>query len=127
MPADRYAVDQGCDWLLPVEYPWTVVPPVLLNPLRLADAEPGELDDDEEKIRASLEELGVNMEHIRNNQGKGSRSPITGLYRILLHRAQKRRGAETVPVIRGLVQDPKKEGLLAYRGLMHSSKLCVLQ
>lgn len=120
-------MDQGCDWLLPVEYPWTVVPPVLLNPLRLADAEPGELDDDEEKIRASLEELGVNMEHIRNNQGKGSRSPITGLYRILLHRAQKRRGAETVPVIRGLVQDPKKEGLLAYRGLMHSSKLCVLQ
>ncbi|CAB1318594.1 unnamed protein product [Coregonus sp. 'balchen'] len=129
VPADRYAVDQmlGCDWLLPVEYPWTVVPPVPLNPLRLADAEPGELDDEEEEIRASLEELGVNMEHIRNNQGKGSRSPITGLYRILLHRAQKRRGAETVPVIRGLIQDPKREGLRAYRGLMHASKLCVLQ
>uniref|UniRef100_A0A8C7SWP5 non-specific serine/threonine protein kinase n=1 Tax=Oncorhynchus mykiss TaxID=8022 RepID=A0A8C7SWP5_ONCMY len=124
VPADRYAVEQmlGCDWLLPVEYPWTVVPPVPLNPLRLADAEPGELDDDEAEIRASLEELGVNMEHIRNNQGKGSRSPITGLYRILLHHAQKRRGAETVPMIRGLVQDPKKEGLLTYRGLMHSSK-----
>ncbi|CAB1332700.1 unnamed protein product [Coregonus sp. 'balchen'] len=129
VPAERYAVDQmlGCDWLLPVEYPWTVVPPFPLNPLRLADAEPGELDDEEEEIRASLEELGVNMEHIRNNEGKDSRSPITGLYRILLHRAQKRRGAETVPVVGGLIRDPKREGLRAYRGLMHSSRLCVLQ
>ncbi|XP_021445931.1 serine/threonine-protein kinase NIM1-like [Oncorhynchus mykiss] len=129
VPTERYAVDQmlGCDWLLPVEYPWTVVPPVPLNPLRLADAEPGELDDEEEEIRASLEELGVNMEHIRNNEGKDSRSPITGLYRILLHRAQKRRGAETVPVVGGLVRDPKREGLRAYRSLMHSSRLCVLQ
>jgi hypothetical protein len=62
---------------------------VPLNPLRLADAEPGELDDDEAEIRASLEELGVNMEHIRNNQGKVSHSPITGLYRILLHRPRR--------------------------------------
>jgi hypothetical protein len=33
VPADRYAVEQmlGCDWLLPVEYPWLVVPPVKSN------------------------------------------------------------------------------------------------
>uniref|UniRef100_A0A6Q2YTB6 non-specific serine/threonine protein kinase n=1 Tax=Esox lucius TaxID=8010 RepID=A0A6Q2YTB6_ESOLU len=128
VPAERYAVDQmvGCDWLLPVDYPWTVSP-VPLNPLRLADAEPGELSDEEEEIKALLQELGVTMEHIRNNQGKGIRSPISGLYSILLHRAQKGRGAETVPVVRGLVRDHKREGLRAYKGLIHSSKLCALQ
>uniref|UniRef100_A0A8C2YZK1 non-specific serine/threonine protein kinase n=1 Tax=Cyclopterus lumpus TaxID=8103 RepID=A0A8C2YZK1_CYCLU len=35
-PADRYAVDQmlGCDWLLPVQFPWTLVPPEPASPLQ---------------------------------------------------------------------------------------------
>ncbi|KAL0965431.1 hypothetical protein UPYG_G00281200 [Umbra pygmaea] len=129
IPEERYAVDQmvGCDWLLPVEYPWTGITAVPLSPLHLADAEPSELNDEEKEVKASLEELGVTMEHIRQNQGKGSHSPISGLYNIILHRTQKRRGTETVPVVRGLVRDQKRESLRAYRGLIHSSKLCVVQ
>ncbi|XP_071390204.1 serine/threonine-protein kinase NIM1-like [Centroberyx affinis] len=127
-PAERYAVDQmlGCDWLLPVEFPWLLEAPDPQSPLRLLDSESGELEDEEEEVRASLEELGFTMEHIRNNQPKDSRNPVTGVCRILLHRAQKRRGCDTVPVVRGMVRDPKREGLRAYRGLRHTSKFCVL-
>ncbi|KAI4817067.1 hypothetical protein KUCAC02_009354 [Chaenocephalus aceratus] len=98
-PDERYALDQmmGCNWLLPVEFPW-----------------------------ATLEELGFSAEHLPDSQTKHSRSPVTGVYRILLHRAQKRRGCDCPPVVRGMVSDPKREGLSACRGIEHTSKLCVL-
>ncbi|XP_056147060.1 serine/threonine-protein kinase NIM1 [Lampris incognitus] len=130
VPVERYAVDQmlGCDWLLPVEFPWSLVPTDPLSPLRLLDSSPGELEEEEEEeeVKSSMEELGFTMEHIRNNQPKGSRSPVIGVYRILSHQAQKRRGCDTVPVVRGMVRDPKREGLRAYRSLRHTSKFCVL-
>ncbi|XP_069015385.1 serine/threonine-protein kinase NIM1 [Embiotoca jacksoni] len=127
-PEDRYAVDQmlGCDWLLPVEFPWSLVsadpgsPPLSLQDLNCGDPE------EEEEVSKSLEEIGVTTEILRNNQLKDSRSPITGVYRILLHRAQKRRGYDCPPVVRGMVRDPKREGLRAYKGLRHTSKFCVL-
>lgn len=129
-PAERCAVDQmlGCDWLLPVEFPWSLVPAEPRGPMQsLLDSEHGYLDEEEEdEIRSSLEELGFTAQHLRNNQLKDCRSPITGVYRILLHRAQKRRGCDSPPVVRGMVRDPKREGLRAYRGLRHTSKLCVL-
>uniref|UniRef100_A0A665WQV5 non-specific serine/threonine protein kinase n=1 Tax=Echeneis naucrates TaxID=173247 RepID=A0A665WQV5_ECHNA len=43
-PAERYAVEQmmGCDWLLPVEFPWTLVPAESLSPLQsLLESESG--------------------------------------------------------------------------------------
>ena len=104
------------------EFPWSFVPP-----------EPGLLDSErsfeeqvEEEVRNALEDLGFTAEHMQNNQPKDSRSPVTGVYRILMHEAQKRRGCDSQPVVRGMVRDPKREGLRAYRGLRHSSKLCVL-
>lgn len=127
IPAERYAVDQilGCDWLLPVEFPWSLVPPEPTGPLQsVLDSE--REDPEEEEIRSSLEELGFTAEHLRNNQLKDCRSPLTGVYRILLHRIQKRRGCDSLPLVRGMVRDPKREGLRAYRGLRHTSKLCVL-
>lgn len=127
-PAERYAVDQmlGCDWLLPVEFPWSMVTAEPASPMSsLVDSERMDLDEDEE-VRSSLEELGFTTAHLRNNQLKDSRSPVTGVYRILLHRAQKRRGCDSPPVVRGMVRDPKREGLRAYRGLRHTSKFCVL-
>ncbi|XP_070781055.1 serine/threonine-protein kinase NIM1 [Enoplosus armatus] len=130
VPAERYAVDQmlGCDWLLPVEFPWSLVPHEPASALQsLLESEHGDLEgEEEEEVRSSLEELGFTAEHLRNNQTKDSRSPVTGVYRILLHRAQKRRGCDTPPVVRGMVRDPKREGLRAYRGLRHTSKFCVL-
>ncbi|KAM7369333.1 hypothetical protein PAMP_013608 [Pampus punctatissimus] len=130
VPAERYAVDQmlGCDWLLPVEFPWSLVPPEPMSPLQsLLDSECGDLEEEEQmEVRSSLEELGFTQGHLQNNPLKDSRSPVTGVYRILLHRAQKRRGCDCLPVVRGMVRDPKREGLRAYRGLRHSSKFCVL-
>uniref|UniRef100_A0A8C7YT90 non-specific serine/threonine protein kinase n=1 Tax=Oryzias sinensis TaxID=183150 RepID=A0A8C7YT90_9TELE len=130
-PAERYAIDQmlGCDWLLPVEFPWSLVPPEPTNALqRLLDSERSSSVEAElhEEVRSSLQELGFTSEHLQNNQLTDSRSPVTGVYRILLHRSQKRRGCDCPPVVRGMVRDPKREGLRAYRGLRHTSKFCVL-
>ncbi|XP_047227892.1 serine/threonine-protein kinase NIM1 isoform X1 [Girardinichthys multiradiatus] len=131
VPTERYAIDQmlGCDWLLPVEFPWTLVPFEPPSPLQsLLESEHGNLEEEEveEEVRSSLEELGFTAEHLQNNQLTESRSPVTGVYRILLHQAQKRRGCDSPPVVRGMVRDPKREGLRAYRGLRHTSKFCVL-
>lgn len=122
-PLERYALDQmlGCDWLLPVEFPWT---------FGTADHNSAVLDvdnnlaDKETEIRSAMEALGFTEEHRRNNPLSDRRSPVGGVYRILLHRAELSRGADALPVVRGLVRDPKREGLRAYRGLRHSSKLC---
>lgn len=130
--AERYAVDQmlGCDWLLPVEFPWSLTPSEPTSPQHgLLDSERGDLEEDEEEeeeVRCALEELGFTPEHLRNNQLRDSRNPVTGVYRILLQRAQRRRGCDSLPVVRGMVRDPKREGLRAYRGLRHTSKLCLL-
>ncbi|KAM4528374.1 serine/threonine-protein kinase NIM1 [Odontesthes bonariensis] len=132
VPAERYAIDQmlGCDWLLPVEFPWSLLPPEPPSALQnLLDSENGNLEEDEEEeeeVRSSLEELGIMAEHLQNNRLKDSRSPIIGAYRILRHRVQKNRGCDCPPVVRGMVRDPKREGLRAYRGLRHTSKFCVL-
>ncbi|TDH01814.1 hypothetical protein EPR50_G00166610 [Perca flavescens] len=126
VPAERYAVDQmlGCDWLLPVEFPWSLVPPEPASPQQsLLDSE---REDLEEEVRSALEELGFSAAHRWNDLPKESRSPVTGVYRILLRRAQRRRGSDSPPVVRGMVRDPKREGLRAYRGLRHTSKFCVL-
>lgn len=132
-PTERCAVDQmlGCDWLLPVEFPWSLVTPEPSSPLRsVVDSESRSLDEEEEavaeEVRSSLEELGFTADHLRNNYLKDSRNPVSGVYRILVHRAQRRRGCDSLPVVRGMVRDPKREGLRAYRGLRHTSKLCVL-
>ncbi|XP_061836786.1 serine/threonine-protein kinase NIM1 [Nerophis lumbriciformis] len=125
---ERYAVDQmlGCDWLLPVEFPWSLASPDPASPLHGSVRWDTAEEEEREEVRSSLEKLGFTSEHFRNNQLNESRSPVTGVYRILLHRAQRRRGCDCLPVVRGMVRDPKREGLRAYRGLRHTSKLCVL-
>ncbi|KAF7644913.1 hypothetical protein LDENG_00213760, partial [Lucifuga dentata] len=108
IPVEHYTVDQmlGCDWLLPVEFPWSLVfpdPPSLLSLQMLMESERGELEEEEEEeVRAMLEELGFTAEHLRNSQFKDCRSPVTGVYQILLHKAQKRRDCESLPVVRGV-------------------------
>uniref|UniRef100_A0A3B4GKB7 non-specific serine/threonine protein kinase n=1 Tax=Pundamilia nyererei TaxID=303518 RepID=A0A3B4GKB7_9CICH len=129
VPSERYAIDQmlGCDWLLPVEFPWSFLPSDSMTTLRsLMVSENTSLEEEVEEVRSSLEKLGFTAEHLQNNPLKDSRSPVTGVYRILLHQAQKKKGCDSPPVVRGMVRDPKREGLRAYRGLRHTSKLCVL-
>ncbi|KAF3702309.1 Serine/threonine-protein kinase NIM1 [Channa argus] len=128
VPTDRYAIDQmlGCDWLLPVEFPWLLLPAEAGSSLQSLLESENRVMEEEEEVRSLLEELGFTTVHIQNNDLTDTRSPVTGVYRILLDRVQKRRGYDIPPVVRGMVRDPKREGLRAYRGLRHTSKLCVL-
>ncbi|XP_017267622.1 serine/threonine-protein kinase NIM1 [Kryptolebias marmoratus] len=130
VPSDRYTVEQmmGCEWLLPVEFP-CAMEPFKLDPFYLAESDPSELLKEELEVKAALETLGITSEHILNNQGKDCRSSITGVYRILLHRVQKRRAVEHTPAVTqkvGPTTTNKKERLKVYRSLRHTSKLCVI-
>ncbi|MEQ2157402.1 Serine/threonine-protein kinase NIM1 [Goodea atripinnis] len=130
IPSDRFTVEQimGCEWLLPVEFP-CAMDPFKLDPFHLAESKPAELLEEELEVKAALETLGITSEHIFNNQGKDCRSSITGVYRILLHRAQKKRVIERRPAVTqkvGPTTTNKKERLKVYRSLRHTSKLCVI-
>lgn len=130
VPSDRYTVEQmmGCEWLLPVDFP-CAMEPFKLDPSHLVESKPAELLEEELEVKAALETLGITSEHIINNQGKDCRSSITGVYRILLHRAQKKRVVERTPAVTlkvGPTTSNKKERLKVYRSLRHTSKLCVI-
>uniref|UniRef100_A0AAY5EW71 Serine/threonine-protein kinase NIM1 n=1 Tax=Electrophorus electricus TaxID=8005 RepID=A0AAY5EW71_ELEEL len=128
-PAERCGLEEvmRCDWLLSVDFPHATEP-FRLDPLHLAEVAPSELEEEEGEVKDALEKLGITTEHIRNNQGRDCRSAITGIYRILLHRAHKRRAVESMPVVTHVVNatEVKKEPLRAYRRLKHTSKLCVV-
>ncbi|XP_034026444.1 serine/threonine-protein kinase NIM1 isoform X2 [Thalassophryne amazonica] len=130
LPSDRCSVEQmmSCAWLLPVDFP-QAMEPFKLDPTYLAVTDPSELEEDEMAVKVSLQALGITSEHILNNQGKDCRSSITGVYRILLHRAQKRRATESMAAVTCVVGTSgrnKKERLKVYRSLRHTSKLCVI-
>uniref|UniRef100_A0A3P8SA47 Serine/threonine-protein kinase NIM1 n=1 Tax=Amphiprion percula TaxID=161767 RepID=A0A3P8SA47_AMPPE len=130
IPSDRCTVEQmmGCEWLLPVNFP-RALEPFKLDPSHLAESDPSELIEEELEVKAALETLGITTEHILNNQGKDCRSSITGVYRILLHRAHRRRVVESKPVVAQVAAPTttsKKERLKVYRSLRHTSKLCVI-
>ncbi len=130
IPSDRCTVEQmmGCEWLLPVDFP-RAMEPFKLDPSYLAESDPSELREEEMEVKGALETLGITSEHILNNQGKDCRSSITGVYRILLHRAHKRRAVESMPAVTQVVNPTttsKKERLKVYRSLRHTSKLCVI-
>ncbi|XP_028833610.1 serine/threonine-protein kinase NIM1-like [Denticeps clupeoides] len=98
VPADRLSVAQimGCMWLKGVEYA-EAYPPAKPTPLHFADSAQL-LSTDDLEVKAALEELGIGEAQIVNNcaSGMDSRNPVTGIYRILLHRAQRRRTIEAV-------------------------------
>ncbi|XP_076005591.1 serine/threonine-protein kinase NIM1 [Genypterus blacodes] len=130
VPSDRCSVEQMmvCEWLSPVDFP-RPIEPFKLDPSHLAESEGAELDEEETEVKGALETLGITAEHILNNQGKDCRSSITGVYRILLHRAHKRRAVDSTPVVTNPVRTTtanKKERLKVYRSLRHTSKLCVI-
>ncbi|KAM9394135.1 serine/threonine-protein kinase NIM1 [Pholidichthys leucotaenia] len=130
IPTDRCTVEQMMDseWLQQVDFPHAMEP-FRLDPSYLAESDPSELMEEEREVKAALETLGISSEHILNNQGKDCRSSITGVYRILLHRAHKRRVVERVPAVTQVVRPTatrKKERLKVYRNLRHTSKLCVI-
>ena len=96
VPADRPTVEQimACDWLRGVEYP-RAFPPPGLTPGHLADAS-RVLSADETDAKAALAALGVTELHLLRDRSPELRGAITGTYRVLHHRIQKRRSAEAL-------------------------------
>nr|XP_031300485.1 serine/threonine-protein kinase NIM1 [Camelus dromedarius] len=125
VPADRYGIDSimNNEWMQGVPYP-TPLEPFQLDPKHLSET--STLKEEENEVKSTLEHLGITEEHIRNNQGRDARSSITGVYRIVLHRVQKKKALESVPVM--ILPDPKdrdlKKGSRVYRGIRHTSKFC---
>ncbi|KAK0140617.1 Serine/threonine-protein kinase NIM1 [Merluccius polli] len=96
VPADRPAMEQlmASDWLRGVQYP-QAFPASSLTPRHLADPS-RVLGADEADVKAALGELGVTELHLLRDRSPDLRSSITGTYRILLHRIQKRKSVEAV-------------------------------
>ncbi|XP_075039773.1 serine/threonine-protein kinase NIM1 isoform X2 [Mixophyes fleayi] len=98
VPSERCSVDyiMNSEWMSGIQYP-KPLEPFSLDPKHLLDT--STLKDDETEVKNTLENLGITEDHILNNRGKDSRSSITGIYRIVLHRVQKKRAVENVPII----------------------------
>lgn len=96
VPQDRPTVAQIAvsPWLRGVEY---AEPYPALSPTPAHLAEPSRpLREDEREVKAALAAVGIADAHLRNNPCVDFRSPVTGVYRILAHRVQKRTTAEAV-------------------------------
>uniref|UniRef100_A0A667Z1U7 Serine/threonine-protein kinase NIM1 n=1 Tax=Myripristis murdjan TaxID=586833 RepID=A0A667Z1U7_9TELE len=95
LPADRLSVAQiiASDWMRGIECPQPY-PAFSLTPGHLAEPT-CVLSSDELDVKAALEDLGITKIHLLNHC-PDLKSPITGAYRILLHRIQKRKWVEAV-------------------------------
>ncbi|CAN9502737.1 unnamed protein product [Ophioblennius macclurei] len=98
VPVDRLSAAQvaASEWLAGVEYP-QAYPASEPTPSHLIEPD-GVLSSEELSVKAALEDLGIAEIHLLNNN-LDLRSPVTGAYRILLHRVQKRRSVEAVGYI----------------------------
>ncbi|KAG5276101.1 hypothetical protein AALO_G00127910 [Alosa alosa] len=95
VPNDRSSISQimSSKWLSGIEYP-KPYPMLNLTPAHLVDTT-GTLTVEEKEVKTALSDLGITGAHLQNNCAD-SHSPITGTYRILMHRIQKRRSVEAV-------------------------------
>ncbi|XP_004647359.1 serine/threonine-protein kinase NIM1 [Octodon degus] len=125
VPSERLGIHyiMSDEWMRGVPYP-TPLEPFQLDPKHLSET--STLREEENEVKSTLEHLGITEEHIRNNQGRDARSSITGVYRIILHRVQRKKASEGVPA--AVVPDPKerhlKRGSRVYKGIRHTSKFC---
>ncbi|KAK5931306.1 hypothetical protein CgunFtcFv8_027467 [Champsocephalus gunnari] len=96
VPVDRSTLTQilNSTWLTGIDYPPPYVP-LPLSPAHFLQANQT-LSVEEAEVKSSLSDLGIVTVHLQNNQCGDCRSPLTGTYRILLHRVQKRRSVEAV-------------------------------
>lgn len=88
---DRYTLEEirNSDWLEGEEFP-EALEQYQLNP----SFDTNHLKNDEIEARKTLGDLGIIDEHFKQAHGKDSRSSITGTYRIVLHKIQKRNSRE---------------------------------
>ncbi|XP_010869832.1 serine/threonine-protein kinase NIM1 isoform X2 [Esox lucius] len=96
VPSDRHSLSQimTSTWLRSVEYPQAYTP-LPQTAFHLAEASRS-LCVEEQEVKSALSDLGIKEVHLQNNTCRNNRSPLTGTYRILLHRIQKRRSVDVV-------------------------------
>ncbi|KAM3620332.1 uncharacterized protein V6R79_021684 [Siganus canaliculatus] len=96
VPADRSTLTQitNSPWLMGIEYPRPYAP-LPLTPAHFAQTSQA-LCVEEQEVKGLLTDLGILTLHFQNNPCSDCKSPLTGTYRILLHRVQKRRSVEAV-------------------------------
>lgn len=96
VPVDRLSLTEitNSTWLQGIEYPRPYVS-LPLSPAHFAQASQA-LCVEEQEVKSLLSDLGIVTVHFQNNPCLDCRSPLTGTYRILLHRVQKRRSVEAV-------------------------------
>ncbi|XP_054459404.1 serine/threonine-protein kinase NIM1 [Anoplopoma fimbria] len=96
VPVDRSSLTQitNSAWLKGIEYPrpYVLLP---MSPAHFAQTNQA-LCVEEQEVKTLLSDLGIVKVHFQNNPCLDCRSPLTGTYRILLHRVQKRRTVEAV-------------------------------
>ncbi|NXA18281.1 NIM1 kinase, partial [Ibidorhyncha struthersii] len=125
VPTERYSVKliMNSEWMQGIQYP-KPLQPFKLDPKYLSDT--STLKEEEIEVKSILEDLGITEHHIQNNRGKDARSSITGVYRIVLHKVQKKRALECVPIMSH--PDPKEQdlsrGITSCSGMKQTSKLC---
>lgn len=95
VPVDRLTLAQmmTSSWMRGIKY-YQADSAYKSTPSHLTEAE-NMLTSDELNAKAALEDLGITSVHLLNNC-PDLRSPITGAYRILVHRIQKRRSVEAI-------------------------------
>ncbi|KAM4709863.1 serine/threonine-protein kinase NIM1 [Discoglossus pictus] len=124
-PSERCSIDyiMNSEWMHGITYP-KPLEPLRLDPKHLLDA--NALKDEEADVKSILENLGITEEHILNNREKDSRSSITGIYRIVLHRVQKKRAVDSTPIITNPEPREKnsKRPHRTRREIRHTSKFC---
>ncbi|KAF1402832.1 Serine/threonine-protein kinase NIM1, partial [Spheniscus humboldti] len=125
VPTERYSVKliMNSEWMQGIQYP-KPLQPFKLDPKYLSDVTT--LKEEEIEVKNILEDLGITEERIQNNQGRNACSSVTGVYRIVLHKVQKKRALECVPIMSH--PDPKEQdlrrGICSYSRVKHTSKLC---
>lgn len=88
IPQDRFTLDEikRCDWLEGQEFPGALEP-YNVSPTH---SDPHSASEEEREARVILNDLGITNDHFRKLSTRDSRNSITGTYRIVLHRVQKK-------------------------------------
>ncbi|KAK3091542.1 hypothetical protein FSP39_020629 [Pinctada imbricata] len=126
VPQDRFTLTEirNCEWLEGQEFPHELEP-YNLHP----GNEKENLSEEEHDARKILSDLGITDEHFRSGS-RDSRSSITGTYRIVLHKVQKKKSglgdSETDITVRPENNAEPRSRHSVMTKAKQESKLCVI-
>ncbi|KAL8590478.1 Serine/threonine-protein kinase NIM1 [Nucella lapillus] len=113
IPQDRFTLEEikRCDWLEGEDFP---------RELQSYSQTPSHTDlhtfsEEEKEARVILGDLGITNDHFRKLSTRDSRNSITGTYRIVLHRVQKKHS--------GLPEIPQDSVMRDYNLNVHNHRL----